>query len=106
MKQGRPLRVLTLLQKILAIVELPQGIGENDIKDEQLVLNLGSIKASSQVVSGPANSAKVRAWFDTAELMAAAPGYGEVRVQVVGKLKSGQSFFGEDIIYITRFTGN
>jgi len=91
---------------ILAIVELPPGVGTNDIKDEPLILNPGSIEASRQLVLGTADRAEIRAWFDRAELMNAVPGYGEVRVQVVGKLKSGQSFIGEDIIYITKFTGN
>ena len=91
---------------ILAIVELPQGIGKDDIKDEPLILNPGGIEANSQLVLGTADRAEVRAWFDTCELMAAVSGYGEVRVQVVGKLKSGQSFIGEDIIYITKFTGS
>jgi len=93
-------------ESILAIVELPQGIGKQDIKDEPLILNPGNIEASSQLVLGTADRAEVRAWFDTAQLMDAVPGYGEVRVKVVGKLKSGQSFSGEEIIYITRFTGN
>jgi len=92
--------------RILAIVGLPQGIGRDDIEDEPLILNPGGIAASSQLVFGTADRAEVRAWFDTCELMAAVSGYGEVRVQVTGKLKSGQSFIGEDIIYITRFTGS
>ncbi len=93
-------------ESILAIVELPQGIGIQDIKDEPLILNPGNTEASSQLILGTADRAEVRAWFDTAQLMDAVPGYGEVKVRVVGKLKSGQSFSGEEIIYITRFTGN
>ena len=93
-------------ESILAIVELPQGIGKQDIKDGPLILNPGNIEASSQIVLGTADRAEVRAWFDTAQLMDAVPGYGEVKVTVVGKFKSGQSFSGEEIIYITRFTGN
>ncbi len=93
-------------ESILAIVELPQGIGKQDIKDEPLILYPGNIKASSQLILGTADKAEVRAWFDTAQLMDAVPGYGEVTVIVVGKLKSGQSFSGEEIIYITRFSGN
>ena len=93
-------------ESILAIVELPQGIGKQNIKDEPLILNPGNIEASSQLVLGTSDRAEVRAWFDTAQLMDAVPGYGEVKVKVVGKLKSGQTFSGEEIIYITRFTGN
>jgi len=91
---------------ILAIVELPQGIGNNDIKDEPLILSPGSVTASRQFVFGTADKAQVHAWFDTCELLAAVPGYGEVRVRVVGKLKSCRSFFAEDVIYITKFSGN
>jgi len=93
-------------KSVLAIVGLPQGIGTQDIKDEPLILNPGNIEASSQFVLGTADRAEVRAWFDTAQLMNAVPGYGEVKVKVIGKLKSGQTFSGEEFIYITRFTGN
>ncbi len=93
-------------KSVLAIVGLPQGIGTQDIKDEPLILNPGNIEASSQLILGTADRAEVRAWFNTAQLMNAVPGYGEVKVRVIGKLKSGQTFFGEEIIYITRFTGN
>ncbi len=93
-------------KSVLAIVGLPQGIGTQDIKDEPLILNPGNIEASSQLILGTTDRAEVRAWFNTAQLMNAVPGYGEVKVRVIGKLKSGQTFFGEEIIYITRFTGN
>ncbi len=92
-------------KSVQAIVGLPQGIGTQDIKDEPLILNPGRIEASSQLILGTADRAEIRAWFNTAQLMNAVPGYGEVKVRVIGKLKSGQSFSGEEIIYITRFTG-
>jgi uncharacterized repeat protein (TIGR01451 family) len=93
-------------KSVQAIVGLPQGIGTQDIKEEPLILNPGRIEASSQLILGTADRAEVRAWFNTAQLMNAVPGYGEVKVRVIGKLKSGQTFSGEEIIYITRFTGN
>ena len=93
-------------KSVLAIVGLPQGIGTQDIKDEPLILNPGNIEASNQLVLGTADRAEVRAWFDIAQLMDAVPGYGEVKVKVIGRLRSGQTFFGEEVIYITRFSGN
>jgi len=91
---------------ILAIVGLPQGIRMDDIENEPLILNPGGVEASYQLVFDTAAGVEVHAWFDPAGLKAAVPGYGEVRVQVIGKLKSGQPFIGEDIIYITKFVGN
>ncbi len=93
------------LESISAIVKLP-GISMNDIKDDLLILNPGYIKANRQIVFDNADGLEIHAWFDTAKLFAAVPGYGEVTVEVSGKLKSGQSFTGEDTIYITKFVGN
>jgi uncharacterized repeat protein (TIGR01451 family) len=93
-------------ESILAIVALPQGVGRDDIGDEALILNPGSIEASYQLVYDTDDSVEIHAWFDADELRNAVPGYGEVRVQVVGELKSGQIFSGESIIYITKFVGN
>jgi len=93
-------------ESILAIVGLPQGVGEDDIGDEALILNPGSIEASYQLVYVTTDRVEIHAWFDADELRAAVPGYGEVRVQVVGELKSGRTFIGESIIYITKFVGN
>ncbi len=93
-------------ESVLAIVTLPQGIGKDDIKEEPLILNPGNVASNYLLIFGTADRVEVHAWFDPAGLRAAVTGYGEVRVQVTGKLKSGRPFFGEDIIYITKFVGN
>jgi len=93
------------LENILAIVGLPQDIGEGDIEDEPLIINPGGIEACKQLVLVTSDGVEVRAWFNKAELMAAVPGYGNIEVQVIGKLKSGQSFIGDGVIHVTRFTG-
>jgi uncharacterized repeat protein (TIGR01451 family) len=91
---------------VQAVAILPAGIGRDDIKDTLPTLYPGRVRAKQQIVYGTADTAKVIALFDKAELVAAIPDNGEVRVKVVGKLKEGRSFFGEATIYITRFTGN
>lgn len=90
-------------ERILVVVELPQGIGRDDISDELLILYPGGIQAQQQFVFGTSSRSKIHAWFRTSDLLDAVLGYGEFNVEIVGKLKSGQSFHGEQIIYITKF---
>lgn len=91
---------------IQAIAILPPGIGRDDIKDTLPTLYPGRVRAKRQIVYGTASTAKVIALFDKAELVAAVPDNGPVKLKVVGKLKAGRSFYGEATVYITRFTGN
>lgn len=58
-----------------------------------------------QIVYGTATRAKVIALFDKTALLNAMPDHGEARLTVVGKLKKGQSWFGQDTVYITGYTG-
>lgn len=101
----------------LITLRLPSGIGKDDVDEtEPLILfaadnvspitfSSSSIVATSQLVSGDATQAKVDANFDTAELMNLIPGYGEKVLRTVGKLKSGQYFYGDAILYIGQFIG-
>jgi uncharacterized repeat protein (TIGR01451 family) len=93
-------------ERILAIVELPEGVGRDDISDVLLILYPGGIQALQQFVFGTSNRSKIHAWFKTTDLLDAVPGYGEVKLEIVGRLKSGQPFHGEQTVYITRFSGN
>ena len=93
------------LKNILAIIRLPQGVGRSDIEDTPLVLDPGKIKARRQFVFGSNKQAWIFAWFDKAELMDAVPGCGRVKLKVVGKLKSNQSFYGTTFMYLTSLTG-
>lgn len=91
---------------IQAIAILPPGIGRDDIKDTLPTLYPGRVRAKRQIVYGTASTAKVIALFDKAELVAAIPDNGQVKLKVVGKLKAGRSFYGEATVNITRFTGS
>jgi len=88
--------------KILAIVALPAGVGKADIADTPLTLQPGTIEASALSVHDTGNRVKVLAFFDKARLIKAVSSYGKVKLSVVGKLKSGQSFVGEQFVSIAR----
>lgn len=88
--------------KILAIVALPSGVGKTDIADTPLTLQPGSIEASALSVHDTGNRVKLLAFFDKAQLIKAVSSYGKVKLKVAGKLKSGQSFVGEQLVSIAR----
>jgi len=88
--------------EVQAVVILPAGIGKDDIKDILPTLYPGRITAKRQLVYGTDTTAKVIAFFDKAELVAAIPDDGQVQVKVVGKLKNGRSFSGEASLHIAR----
>ncbi len=92
--------------EVQAVVMLPAGVGNNDIKDTLPTLYPGRVRAKRQLVYGTSTSAKVIAFFDKAELAAAIPGNGRVQVKVAGKLKSGRSFIGEASIQMSGSTGH
>lgn len=97
--------------EIQATAILPAGIGKNDIDDEPPVLYLpepfsAKITATRTIIYGDDTRAKVIALFDKMELLNAIPDhYGATTLTVVGKLKKDQSWYGEDTVYITRYSG-
>ena len=96
--------------EIQATAILPDGVGIDRIVDEPPVLYLpepytGKINAVRQIVYGSATRAKVIALFDKTELLNAIADRGQFKLTVVGKLKKGQSWYGEDTVYITGYTG-
>ena len=96
--------------EIQATAILPAGIGKDDIEDIPPVLYLpkplsGKINATRQIVYGSDTRAKVIALFDKTELLNAIDGYGHFRLTVIGKLKKGQSWYGQDTVCITGYTG-
>ncbi len=93
-------------EDIQAVMIMPPGIGRDDIDDVLPMLQPGNVKATRQVVFGTASRSKVIAIFDKAEIVDAITDYGQMTFKVVGKLKSGKSYAGEAIVYMTRFTGN
>jgi len=105
--------------EIQASAILPAGIGIKDIEDVPPVLYLpepysGKIIATRQIIYGSDTRAKVIALFDKTELLNAVSeaaqskglsGRGQFTLMVVGKLKKGQSWYGQDTVYITEYTG-
>lgn len=104
-------------ETILAELELPEGIGKDQIEDgesltlyvineEGSVLNRDGIRATRQQVYGTASTAKILALFDKNALLNVVQSYGRFKLRVTGKLKTGDFFSGEAYVQITRFTGN
>ena len=88
--------------EVQAVLILPAGIGKDAIKDTLPTLYPGRVRAKRQAVYGTGTTAKVIAFFDKAELAAAISANGRVQVKVVGKLKTGPSFFAEAPFVINR----
>jgi len=91
--------------KILALVRLPEDVARDQIdSDEPLLLYPGGIEAMSQHVIESrrqvTTQTSIFALFDKAELMDAVSANGEVELQVVGNLKTGQYFGGTDTVRI------
>jgi len=90
---------------ILTNIRLSPGIKKTDIDPNQpLMLYPGGIKANWRGIV-PCNErgrqiVSIFAFFDKDDLMNAIPTNGFKQVQVVGKLKSGQVFYGCDTVRI------
>jgi len=90
---------------IWAHIRLPAGIAEDQIDmSEPFFLYPGSIAASNQRVTHSNNQADVRtsifALFDKAALMDAVTDDGPVELQVVGRLMTGQYYYGCDTVTV------
>ncbi len=114
------------LRNIMAMMTLPKGIKKSDVADEPFILyppdSNDGIEADWQRIYGwnpwwcsdwlasrqsrgrcyPwwCHRVKAVAFFNKDELMAAVPDDGQVQLQVVGRLISGQYFVGSDTIRI------
>lgn len=102
--------------EILVILKFRGGVKKDDIVDAPLTLYSyspscsGSIQSSSHFILGLPDRPQVHAWFNTVSFLnltapyiggkSLFPGYGEFKVRVAGRLKSGQCFYGEGIILI------
>jgi len=60
------------------------------------------VEAKRHVILGTNSASKVIAIFDKAEILDAVGAYGNVELQVKGKLNSGRSFLGKANVYISR----
>ena len=98
---------------VQASLIFPQGmgIGRQDIADVLPTLydagnpKAPGAKAKQLFIYGSNDIAKVIALFDKNELLEAVKSSGEVTLRMVGMLKSGRSYSGEGIVYITAFSG-
>jgi hypothetical protein len=92
-------------RNIMAFLRLPQGITRDQINgNTKLLLYPGEIEAVEQYiwpyfVKG-VRHISILAIFDTDELLDAVEQPGRVQLDVVGQLKTGQYFFGQDNIRI------
>jgi len=91
---------------IIAVLQLPAGVTRSQIDDHELLLLYpGQIEAKRKNVfcyfdkSGN-ERVHIVAFFDKDEIMNVVPDNGGVRLQIVGKLKSGQYFYGIDTVRI------
>ena len=91
---------------IQATAIFPPGIGKDDIKEVLPTLYPGRISAKQQIIFGTSTTAKVIALFDKADLVNAVSETGQVTLSVVGKLKTGRSWYGQATVYISGYTGN
>jgi hypothetical protein len=93
--------------RIMAMMRLPKGITKDQIDtNEPILLYPGEIEADWTWISKDFDN-KCRAWsttifasFDKDELMNAIDDNGQVELAVVGRLKTGQYFFGTDDIRV------
>ena len=90
---------------IIAMLDLSESVAKNDIDcNEPLSLYPGDIAASKKWVLPYSYKGrkyvKILAFFDKNALMDAVPQNGQTELDVVGKLKSGQYFYGSDTVRI------
>lgn len=103
--------------RIKAVVQLPQGVNISDINpDDRPALyyqdrNTGvfveiGISESGSYPTGTENRPTITVYFSRPELMNAAQYYGGVTLRIEGKLNTGQSYYGDAMIHITKFAGD
>ncbi|MBN2019480.1 MAG: hypothetical protein JW749_04575 [Sedimentisphaerales bacterium] len=92
-------------RRIMATLRLPSGITKDQIDgSEKLTLYPGGIEAVNQFVlpsyAYGVKSSVVFAYFDKDDVLDAIGGNRFVRVYAVGKLKTGQFYYGSNTIRI------
>jgi len=103
--------------RIKAVVQLPQGLNKGDINpDDQPRLyyqdrDTGEFKLIGSSLggsypTGTDNRPTITVYFSRPELMNAAQYYGRVTLRIEGKLNTGQSYYGDAMIRLTKFAGD
>ncbi|MCK4818585.1 hypothetical protein KA005_22635, partial [bacterium] len=97
---------------ITAVVQFPAGIKQSDIdRDNRPALYYQDRNTDEFILIGTGSrpdlsGTEISISFNRAELMDALYGYGEFNLKVMGQLKSGLTFYGYDIIHVTKFAGD
>ncbi|MBN2182880.1 MAG: DUF11 domain-containing protein [Sedimentisphaerales bacterium] len=100
------------LTGLTVVLKLPEGYKTSDVGNNLLVLSPvefsdAKIEANSdQIVVEQKGRTLIVAVFDKNALMEAIPGYGQFVLRISGELVSGQKFYAEKAITITRFAGS
>lgn len=93
--------------KVLAILRLPAGIGKDHIDANQpLLLYPPHISSGTQYISKFGRNgihAAILAFFGKADITTAVTDDGPVAFDLVGKLRTGQYFFGSDTVTIAPY---
>ena len=92
-------------QRIIAMLRLPAGISRHQIDGRRkLLLYPGQIQADCQVILRHFEHGRERvvifAFFDKESLVDAVGSAGPVQLDIVGRLKTGQYFYGSDTVRI------
>ena len=92
-------------KKIPAYLSLPEGITKEQVDDSKYLLFYpGQIAAVRQRIieynRGGILHTAIVAFFNKDELMGAIADNGRVELQIVGQLKTGQYFYGDDSVWI------
>ena len=90
---------------ILAMLKLPEGITREQIDpNDKLLLYPGGIEPMKQHIiqnsNGGHQQIAITAYFNKASLLAEINDAGPVQIDVVGRLTTGQYFFGQDTIWL------
>lgn len=97
---------------IMAVVQFPDWVKLSNINpNDQPILYYGNReidKGGGSYPSGTDNNGprRITVLFNRAKLINALYGYGAFTMRVEGKLITGQSYYGEAIIHLTRFVGD
>jgi CD109 antigen len=95
------------LQNIFTLLHLPDGITQDQVDPNQtLLIHPGDIEAIHQRInqsgSGSSQRTSIVALFNKDELIDTLDSYGRVELKVVGRLKTGQYFYGTDTVRIIK----
>lgn len=89
---------------IIAWIQLPESITKDQVDDRALTLYPGDVNSVRQQVfeynRGGKTQAMVLAFFDKNELLDAIGDDGKTKLSVIGKLITGQYFYGNNTIWI------